>query len=344
MCAPPTPNTPSGNFDVFTRTFAEHYIAFSLRHVDWEKIVSDNRGKVTPRTTPLQLFDILDSMIKPLGDLHTGIEARRPKRESKEPLRAGTDRVIKGGIERFATKGRRALFGVTDKAWLHDPLKTFCNGQIQFAHFGDGTGYMRILSFGGYSKRGGNQQALESALDRIFSDQALKALVIDVRLSFGGDDGLGLIIASRLTDREYMAYAIQARADPVVPDKWTTADPVPVRPSPRPGFRGPVVELTGPITMSAAETFTQALMGRTPQVQRIGESTQGLFCDSLDRRLPNGWTFALPNAVYRTADGAAFDVQGIPPDIRVPVFEDADVASGKDPAMAKAIRILTGKK
>lgn len=91
--------------------------------------------------------------------------------------------------------------------------------------------------------------------------------------------------------------------------------------------------------MSGAETFIQALMGRQ-QVTRIGENTQGVFCDVLDRHLPNGWTFGLPNAVYRTAQGKAFDVQGIPPDIEVPVFNDVDVAAGRDPSIEMAKRIL----
>jgi hypothetical protein len=339
VCSGPTPNTPSGNFEVFTQTFAEHYISFRGRQVDWEKTVSINRARVTPQTTPAQLFDILDSMIKPLGDLHTGIE-HKPKRESAEPFRAGTDRVIQGGIDNFATKGRRALFRVTDGAWSHGPIRSFCRGQIQFAISKEGTGYIRILSFGDYARRGGDKRELESALDKIFSEEALKALVIDVRLSFGGDDGLGLLIASRLTDRKYLAYSIEARADPVAADRWTGADAVFVRPSPRPGFRGPVVELTGPITMSAAETFTEALMGRTPPVERIGENTQGLFCDPLGRHLPNGWEFVLPNAVYRTAEGKAFDVQGIPPTIDATVFGNEDVAAGRDPSMSMAIGIL----
>jgi C-terminal processing protease CtpA/Prc len=92
--------------------------------------------------------------------------------------------------------------------------------------------------------------------------------------------------------------------------------------------------------MSAAETFTQALMERNPHVTRIGEHTQGVFCDSLERRLPNGWSFALPNAVYRTRDQKAFDVLGIPPDVSVPVFADVDVSAGRDPAMAAALPLL----
>jgi hypothetical protein len=78
-------------------------------------------------------------------------------------------------------------------------------------------------------------------------------------------------------------------------------------------------------------------MGRTPRVTRIGENTQGVFSDVLERRLPNGWTFGLPNEVYRTAEGAAFDGLGVPPDIAVPVFADGDVVAGRDPVIEKAI-------
>ena len=346
VCDQPTANTPPGNFEVFTRTWAEHYIAFDLKGTDWEKVVADNRAKVTPETTPAQLFAVFESMIKPFDDIHTGIEARRPKREFDGRFRPGSDRVIQGGpakIAQFETRGRRELFAVTDRAYLHGSLRKFCNGQVQFAHIDDATGYIRILAFGGYSKRGGftkGSAVLDAALDEIFSDSSLEALVIDTRLSFGGDDRYGLAIASRLATKDYLAYTKHARADPVEHDKWTPGDPVVVRPSLRPGFRGPIVELIGPITMSAAETFTQALMGRTPHVTRIGENTQGVFSDVLDRRLPNGWTFGLPNEIYRTAEGIAFDVQGIPPDISVPVFADEDVVLGRDPGMAKALQTL----
>jgi C-terminal processing protease CtpA/Prc len=215
---------------------------------------------------------------------------------------------------------------------------------VQYARVNETTGYLRILSFSGYSKERGfanGLAALETALDEIFSDPKLKALVIDVRINFGGDDGYGLEIASRLATADYLAYTKVARADPVDRNKWTPEDPSMVRPSARPGFRGPVVELIGPLTISAGETFTQALMGRSPHIVRIGENTQGVFSDVLGRRLPNGWRFGLPNEIYRTADGTTFDLVGIPPDIEVPVFADADVAAGKDPAMARALEILS---
>ena len=152
VCGPPTENTPLGNFEVFSRTFAEHYIAFDLKRIDWDKVVTDHRSKVTPQTTPAQLFDLFEAMIKPLADIHTGIQAPNLKREFDAPLRPGTDRVVKGGIDRFAAKGRRELFAVTDRTYLHGSLKKFCRNQVQYGHINDTTGYLRILSFGDYAR------------------------------------------------------------------------------------------------------------------------------------------------------------------------------------------------
>jgi peptidase S41-like protein len=345
VCDHPTANTPAGNFDVFAQTWAEHYISFDLKKTDWGKVVEANRSNVTSSTTPAELFDIFERMIGPFGDTHSFLAAPEIDRRFQK-LRPGTDRVVKGGFQVFRSSGMAALLGVTDRAYLKTPLRTFCNDQIQYGHIDEATGYLRILSFSNYVRDDGfaaGLAALEAALDDIFSDRALRALVIDVRINGGGADPYGLAIASRLATSEYLAYTKEARSDPIDRNKWTPGDPSRVRPSARPGFRGPIVELIGPLTISAGETFTQALMGRTPHITRIGENTQGVFSDVLGRRLPNGWRFGLPNEVFRTPQGTTFDGPGIPPDAAVPVFADEDVAAGKDPGVAKALEIL-GKK
>jgi hypothetical protein len=76
ICEQPASNTPLSNFEVFTRTWAEHYISFDLKQINWAKIVAENRPKITSQTTPAQLFDVFERMIKPFGDAHTFIEAR----------------------------------------------------------------------------------------------------------------------------------------------------------------------------------------------------------------------------------------------------------------------------
>jgi len=342
VCEHATEDTPAGNFEVFAQTWAEHYISFDLKKTDWSKVVDANRPKVSANTTATELFDILTAMFEPFGDTHAFLSAP-PIDRVFQRMRPGTDRVAKGDMRAFRDTGRATLLGVTERAFLKPPLRAFCNDQIQYGHIDETTGYLRILSFSNYAKQGGfaaGLATLETALDYIFSDRALAALVIDVRINGGGADPYGLAIASRLATSEYLAYTKVARADPIDRNKWTPGDPSIVRRSVRPGFRGPVVELIGPLTISAGETFTQALMGRTPHVTRVGENTQGVFSDVLGRRLPNGWRFGLPNEVFRTPQGTAFDGPGIAPDVPVPVFADDDVAAGKDPGVAKALEIL----
>ena len=229
VCDHPTENTPAGNFEVFAQTWAEHYISFDLKKTDWGQVVEANRSKVTSNTTPTELFDILETMIGPFGDTHAFLEAPAIDRGFQR-LRPGTDRVVKGGFQAFRSGGMAALLGVTDRAYLKTPLRKFCNDQIQYGHIDETTGYLRILSFSNYVREGGfaaGLAALEAALDDIFSDRALGALVIDVRINGGGADPYGLAIASRLATSEYLAYTKMARADPIDRNKWTPGDPEP---------------------------------------------------------------------------------------------------------------------
>ena len=344
-CDQPTPNTPEGNFEVFAQTWAEHYILFDEKGANWPAVVAKARAKVTPATKPEELFEIFQEMIAPFEDGHTMIVAEPIKRRY-HGLRKGTDRLAKHGIHDFMTKDLPPVLAVTDSK-LQGPLRKWCNDQLQYAHLDDSTGYLRILSEADYTKKedftsgreedfAGGLAALEAALDTIFSDAKLKGLVIDVRINFGGADPYGLALASRLATSDYVAYSKEARIDPVDHTKWTPGQPSLVRPSTRPGVKGPVVELTGPLTVSAGETMTQALMGRAPRVVRIGENTQGVFSDILGRTLPNGWLFGLPNEVFRSPEGKTFDGPGIPPDIAVPVFADQDLAAGRDPRLERA--------
>jgi len=158
----------------------------------------------------------------------------------------------------------------------------------------------------------------------------------------GGADPYGLAIARRLTATPYTAYVKQARSDPADATKWTEAQPSVVQPSTRPSFRGPIIELTGVQSISAAETFTQALMNRQPKITRIGETTQGVFSDVLGRQMPNGWRFGLANERFVT-DGKSFDNVGIAPDVAVESLTPAARATGKDAAVEKALAMLRGR-
>jgi hypothetical protein len=332
-CDAPTPNTPLSNFDVFAQTWAEQYGFFAEKKVDWAAVVAANRSRVSDATTPEQLFDIISGMISPLQDAHSSIGART--------INKGF-----GGVRRtasFLTPTERPEGFALVNRYLSGPLRSFCEGQVEFGMLGSDVGYLRVRGFSRYSKDGSFETglaALEAALDTAFANTSgWKGLVIDVRLNNGGADPYGLAIARRLTATPYTAYEKQARSDPLDPTKWGEAQPSIVQPSNRPSFRGPVVELTGVQSISAAETFTQALLNRKPKITRVGETTQGVFSDVLGRTLPNGWRFGLANERFVT-DGKTFDNIGIAPDVPVESFTPAARATGRDAAIEKALSLL----
>jgi C-terminal processing protease CtpA/Prc len=164
----------------------------------------------------------------------------------------------------------------------------------------------------------------------------MRGLVIDLRLNSGGDDALALQVAGRLTDRPYPAFTKEARNDPQDAGKHGPAQQAAVTPATGARYSGPVWLLTSDSTLSAGETFIEAMMGRTPAPVRIGATTQGVFSDDMSRKLPNGWTFTLGNEEYTASDGHNYEGEGIPPTIPTPVLTQAEIDNGQDSALDAA--------
>jgi len=330
-------NSPEENYRIFWQTFAEQYPFFSLHHVDWHTVDKTFRPQVAAATTPKELFRIFRQMLEPLQDTHTGIDAEDIRKEFNGR---------RNDPNHFEENDWKKAVDIIESKYVHGPLQPYCKGHIQFAILKNAIGYLRVTTFYDYADGGYANQLdrLQKSLDATFGGaEKLNGLIIDVRLNDGGDDPLGVEIASRLTAKKYLAFTKAARnsTDPNAPIHLTPQQPTWVQPSQRPGFAGNIALLIGPDTVSAGETFTMALMGREPHVMRIGLSTQGVFSDVLNRSLPNGWRFGLPNEIYFTASGRAFDAVGVPPDVRVPFFDQEDLQSGRDPPLEKAIDWLT---
>ncbi|MFJ6751228.1 S41 family peptidase [Streptomyces sp. NPDC091266] len=339
-CRTSPPRDPRAVFDVFWQTYAENYPFFRAKHIDWAAVRDRHRPRVTAKTTDGELFAVLREMIEPLHDAHTRLVA------SEDLWFAGTR---PGTV--LPTPGSMAR---TDKAIAANlgpgvRLRHWAGGKLSYADLPGRIGYFRVTQFAGYTEKGdyaGDVAELDRALDAVFTKArthgpaALRGLIVDLRLNGGGADPLGLRIASRLTDRPYPAYTKRARNDPHDPGKFTAPQPIRVAPHRGPAYTGPLTVLTGRLTISAGETFTQALMERTPAPVRIGENTQGVFSDTLGRTLPNGWSFALPNEEFLTSDGRTFDGAGIPPAIRTPVFTEGELTAHRDSALTRARALL----
>jgi CubicO group peptidase (beta-lactamase class C family) len=335
---------PLAAFNIFTATFAENYPFFENRNVDWPSTTKTHRLQVSSSTTDEQLASIFADMIGPLGDAHASVVLG-----DTIAFQAGRPGTAIASYEEFVPFLERVA--ASTARYLGVELETWGNDLISYADLQDGVGYLRIVAFDGYSETGhidDDRTELTKALGEVFAKERvakLKGLIIDLRINGGGSDELALQLAGHLTDVAYPAYAKQARNDVADPKKFTPAQVINVQPSSGNRFTGPVVLLTASLTISAAETFTQATLNRQPAPIRIGENTQGVFSDVLQRHLP-GCTvaFGLPNEDFVTEDGISFDRIGIRPDINFPTFGETELAEGMDAAMDRARQImLTGE-
>jgi hypothetical protein len=324
-CDQSQPSDPLRTFDVFWQTFAENYPFFRAKGVDWSAVRAKYRPKVRAGMTDDQLFELLVAMIEPLGDAHTAL---RSETRSFEGLRRGTvapSRTLEAKVRAFIEQ--RDLQGRS--------LTEYGNGHLQYAELPGRIGYLRVNAFTDY-----DAADLDRALDVIFA-RPLNGLVLDLRVNVGGIDPLALRLLSRLIDRPQLAYLKRARDSATDPARFTRPEPVVVQPANTSRYAGPIAVLTGGSTVSAGETFTQALMGRSPQPIRIGQPTQGVFSDTLQRLLPNGWRLYLPNEEYRTPAWKTYDGPGIPPNVTVPVFTTTEFRTGRDSAFDAALAGLS---
>ncbi|MFF7368562.1 S41 family peptidase [Streptomyces tricolor] len=337
-CARPASADPRTRFDVLWQTFEENYPFFAQKGVDWHAVRDRYRPQVHRDTTRAGLFDIFARMLRPLHDAHVAVKDGdrvvaevRPGTEPPSPeLDARTKKYI-------VARDLKGAMGRRD----------FAAGRITYADLRGGLGYLRISGFGGYAGDGAPYTAQRAELDRALDavltpdrTRRLHGLIIDLRVNGGGSDALGIRIAARLTDTPYTAYAKRVRNDPADPTRHTRPEPVPVVPAAGSRYTGPVAVLTGGSTVSAGETFTQALLDRPGRTVRIGQPTQGVFSDVMVRTLPDGMLFVLPNEEYLTRTGRTFDGTGIPPQLTEPVFTEEEFANDRDSAFDRAVAVL----
>ena len=106
-------------------------------------------------------------------------------------------------------------------------------------------------------------------------------------------------------------------------------------------FTGPICLLTHGASYSAADAFAM-VMTELPHVTIIGEPTNGIFSNMLEKKLPNGWKYTLSFQVYYAADEKCYEGKGIPVDIEV-LNKREDLEKGEDPLIMKSIEVLSPK-
>ena len=145
-------------------------------------------------------------------------------------------------------------------------------------------------------------------MDMVMNDlSGMKSIIIDVRFNGGGQDAVSFEILSRFIPKGKLQIATQKlrygnRFTPILPlyiDGNINA------------FTKPVYVLTSKQTGSAAEALSIATMS-VQNVKRIGSATSGAMSTALEKKLPNGWSFAISNEIYMDNNGKPYENIGVP--------------------------------
>lgn len=309
----PYSNEPEANFESMWTEFDQLYGLFRTRNIDWDSVYQVYRPQVDAETTDEELYDVLVAMLTILDDSHVGI---LPTDSDLPQFQSG-----RGG--RIDTITDFDLDLVKETYLLNMQEEE----PFTYGFLNDDIGYLHIQYEPG-----------EKTVDKIMPDiveffKNATGIVVDIRNNTGGEDRGGQAMASYFTDekRLYMTTSIK---DGPGPDDFTSPEEWFIEPKSE-RLDQPLVLLTNPVVISAAETLCLA-MRTLPQLTMLGDTTTGAFSNAINRELPNGWLYSMSIGDWRLPDGSSLEGIGIAPDILIQNTVD-EIRGGTDKALEEAI-------
>jgi C-terminal processing protease CtpA/Prc len=163
-----------------------------------------------------------------------------------------------------------------------------------------------------------------------------RAMVLDMR-GYPGSDAYE--VAARLIRQPFSSprFVQQLRLGPDVALPIEQQYYLP--PLENPSFAGPIALLVGPHTVSAAENFSQMLVGSDRPAVVVGQRSAGTNGNITGVQLPGGFGFTYTGMRVLNVDGSQFHGIGIVPDITVPATA-ADLRDGVDRDLLAAVAAL----
>jgi hypothetical protein len=341
------------NFDVLWHIFHENYVFFELRKIDWYEQYRHFRPKVFEDMPEKKFFRVCESLIQSLGDGHVSLRTPYSKgflEDTEELEKFYKEFKTQDKYDNFMEYLLVEVLGnyrkMVAKKYLQGKVKTFANDKLIWGMMKDNIGYIEIAGMAGYSgafdlsKLAIEVQVAGEGIDKILKDlKHANAIIIDIRTNGGGLDSISMEIANRFADQKRLAFTKKARLG----DGFTETLNLEVCPEGEFQYTGPVVLLTGPLSMSAAEIFTMCMMA-LPHVTTMGGSTKGILSDVLGKTLPNGWRLGLSNEVYLASDGKLYENIGIPPKVKIPINMFDVYVMNHDPILDRAVEFLRSEK
>lgn len=330
---------PIYNFEVFAETVKEHYAFFELNKINWNQLCKQQKGKLTEKSTDVELYHVIEETLELLNDNHAFLEAtdevyNELEKQSNKEQKEETD------TKNLPEYGDFEVAGIVAKHHLQKDLTRDYKLQFPLIHWGkmkDGVGYIQVKAMwlfadldvpkkridevgyvdafvetfnqmyeGEYVKE--EVKVVSKIMDMVMKDLSdMKSIIIDVRFNGGGQDAVSFEILSRFIPKGKARIATQKLR---YGNRFTPLLPLYID-GKKSAYTKPVYVLTSQQTGSAAEAFSIATMAMN-NAKRIGSATSGAMSTALEKKLPNGWSFAISNEIYMDNNGKAYENIGIP--------------------------------
>nr|WP_232792771.1 S41 family peptidase [Caulobacter hibisci] len=335
-CLANAPWTPQRTLSAVADTFAAYYPLSAERGLDWSVRRREAIAALGGSPTDADLWKALGVLLRGIDDAHVeldGVVDGQPRSR-----RFGEAKVL---LQAQGRPGGEAAWG---RVWRDDVLaapfkaRRVANGRIFWGREGE-VGYLAVVTMGGFDAEAGDDDmvALDATLDEAMAAFAdAKAVIVDVSNNRGGYDLVSRRIAGRFADARHVVGSKRPAGVMAVPQ------PLTIEPAPGPRYLGPVWLLTGPITVSAGETFV-LMMRSLPNVRQVGTRTRGALSDQLPKPLPNGWAFALPAELYRDSSGAELEGRGLTPQMPLPVSASDAPGGGHAETLNRLLALIQGR-
>jgi len=330
---------PVATLEQVDEIMSAHFPFFEVRNHNWRERVDSARKSVTPETTRTELFSWMESLFAGLNDGHTSLSAEiNGERVATKGGMSSIRKALETAFLKTDVDRREFFGGWRDKLFsgIHDQLlqgksKNAFNENLIWGRITPKVGYLFVGDMASFTED--ENQALSSGLANLHIQlQAITdefadcdSLIVDVTINQGGYHSIALAFASHIADQRRYAFCKHPYGSPDLLQKFDIL-PFQNKAGETKTFTRPIYVLVSDATVSAGEEFV--LAARVfPHVKVVGNRTNGMLSDILEKPLPNGWNLNLSNEIFIDHQGQCFEAIGIPVDIDRPIFDLNDIES-----------------
>ena len=325
-------SAPEKVFEELWGVFNERYAFFKLKEVDWKAQYRKHRPRVSAKTTDDELFRILSELLTPLEDGHVTLAIKGKGKKKKEFCpEEPSDFEREFPSRKLQKKFWNMIAGTLKAAGFSEPKDL--GGIFSYCRNKD-LGYLRIAEMEGPGKK-----ALDRALDRILGElQDTRGIIIDIRDNPGGTDDFVYRVLKRFADKKRVGHYKKTKKG-AGEDDFGELRTRHLEPGGAVRYKGYLMILTNDASYSAADVFAM-LMADLPQATLIGDHTNGIFSDMLEKKLSNGWKYSLSHQRYYSSSRVCYEGKGVPVDVEVRNTR-GDLEKGADPVVTRALELLS---